>query len=221
MKTLIIVPAFNEAKTLPAVLRDLQSHQFRNILVVDDGSSDQTAKMSRGAVLLRHTINRGLGAALGTGFAYAQKNHYDAVVTFDADGQHQAADLPKLLEPIKSNRADVVIGCRQFNLANTPFDRLVYNLVSNLVTFVLYGTWSNDTLSGLRAFNKKALESIKIKTQRMEVSNEFFKEIKRNKLRLAEIPIDAVYSSANLKRSHQGGLAVVRIGLSMVLRLFR
>ena len=102
IKTLIIVPAFNEEKSLGGVIDDLKKFGYKNILVVNDGSKDDTEKIARGknVTVISHIMNRGLGAALGTGFAYAKKEKYDILVTFDADGQHKATDIESLISPI-------------------------------------------------------------------------------------------------------------------------
>ena len=89
------------------------------------------------------------------------------------------------------------------------------------MTFLMTGIWTTDSLSGLRAFNRKAIESVSIKTDRMEVSNEFFKEIGRNKLKLDEVPIKAIYTEYSLTNSKQGRFASIKIGLKLLLRLFR
>lgn len=225
MNTLIVIPAFNEEKSLAEVIKDLKTHGYKNILVVDDGSTDSTSKVAQknGAQVLRHIMNRGLGAALGTGFLYASENEIDALITFDGDGQHQASDLKNLLKPIELKTTDVVVGSRFKDLRNIPVSRKIANLLANFSTFALYGVWTTDSQSGLRAFNKKALGLINIKTERMEVSSEFFKEIHQHKLRYQEIPIKAIYTNYSLKNSKQGnvGLSSVKIGYKMMLRLFR
>ncbi|MDO8514949.1 MAG: glycosyltransferase family 2 protein, partial [bacterium] len=162
MKILIIIPAWNEQKTLPGVVSDLKKHGYKNIVVINDGSTDGTIGT------LNHVINRGLGAALGTGFEFARKNRTDIIVTFDADGQHKAEDIKNLIKPILDNKADVVVGSRMTEFRKLmPKSRLVITLLANLLTYLLYGFKSTDSQSGLRAFNKKALEKIKIKTDRM------------------------------------------------------
>lgn len=225
MKTLIVIPALNEAKRISAVIKDLKNHGYTKILVIDDGSEDKTGKIAakNGAVVVRHVMNRGLGAGLGTGFVYASGNDFDLLVTFDGDGQHQAGDLKKLTAPILAGKADVVIGSRAQDLAKMPAERKLANLIANLSTYFLYGVWTTDSQSGLRAFSKKAIQNIRIKTERMEVSSEFFKEIHRNKLSYSEIPIKAVYTDYSLSNSKQGNVLVssVKIGYKMMLRLFR
>lgn len=221
----MVVPAHNEEAKIAEVLADLNVYGYKDILVVDDGSSDRTGEIAKksGAKVVRHILNRGLGAALGTGFEFAKRHNFDCLITFDGDGQHKARDLAKLLRPIKSGGADVVIGSRFLGHGNTPTDRLIVNRLSNLVTFFLYRVWATDTLSGLRAFDRQAIEKITIKTDRMEVSNEFFMEIKRNNLKLTEVSIKPVYTTYSQKHSHNvmSVANLTSIGKGMFLRLFR
>lgn len=223
MKMLVIVPAFNEAQSIQAVLLDLRKHGYRNILVVDDGSTDATGGLAakEKVAVVRHFMNRGLGAALGTGFDYAKKAGADVVVTFDADGQHEARDIKKLLGPIRRGKADVVIGSRLLGRKNMPWDRKILNLLSNILTFLLFRVWTTDSQSGLRAFNKKATNLVDIRTERMEVSSEFFKEIRDNRLRFTEVPIRAIYTAYGLLSSKQENMAALKISLRLFLRLFR
>lgn len=221
MKILIVMPAHNEARMLKRVLSDVKKKGFKDILVVDDGSTDKTfqiAKQSR-AKVVRHVVNRGLGAGLGTGFEYARRHDYDILVTFDADGQHKSDDIPRLLAKQKANSLDVVIGSRLLGKKDMPLKIRFLNFASNLITFILYQVWTTDSLSGLRCFNKVAIEKIDIRTDRMEVSNEFFKEIRKNKLRFGEIPIQAVYTDYSKAHSHQ--VSAFNVGLKMIFRLFR
>jgi len=221
MKVLIVVPAFNEEKTLGKVIFDLREHGFKNILVIDDGSSDEThsvAKRKR-VLLVSHIVNRGLGAALGTGFSVAKEKRFEILVTFDADRQHRAEDLKRLIDPIMKGKADVVIGSRLKDLGYMPPVRRILNLLSNLMTLLYYGVWTTDSQSGLRAFGRRAIENMEIKTDRMEVSSEFFREIKRLGLRFTEVPIKAIYSDYSLKHSKQERLGLL-IPLRLLLRFF-
>ncbi len=95
MKTLVIIPAFNEAGKLLEVVKDLRKHGYNNILTIDDGSSDDTSLVAKKARVMsvRHILNRGLGSALGTGFEYARAEKSKILITFDADGQHQGKDI--------------------------------------------------------------------------------------------------------------------------------
>lgn len=225
MKTLIVIPAHNEEARIGDVIKDLKSHGFHEIFVVDDGSDDKTSQVAKkaGAIVVRHIMNRGLGAGLGTGFAFAKNGDYDSLVTFDGDGQHVASDLVRLLKPIKEGKADVVIGSRMLKPAGMPLGRLFVNFVSNIATLVLFRVWTTDTLSGLRAFNRKAIEAINLKTDRMEVSNEFFMEIRQKHLKFKEIPIKPVYTEYSESHSHNLVSLTQSIsnGKGMLLRVFR
>ncbi len=201
MRLVVVVPAYNEEKTVGQVVRALKPAADL-VLVVDDGSTDGTAAAARaaGAEIISHFLNRGLGAALGTGIAAAVLAGADIVVTFDADGQHRVADIPRLIEPIRSGRADAVLGCRTAERGRMPASRRLANWIGNALTFVLFGLWVRDSQSGLRAFSRRAAEELEIKTDRMEVSSEIVHEIKRHAWRLAEVPIVPVYTEYSLSK---------------------
>lgn len=209
IKLFIVVPAYNEHLLIGQMLDEIQA-TFTNkksgeIIVVDDGSHDKTGLIAahKGAVVIKHAINLGLGAALATGFQYALNNGCDYLITIDADKQHQAEDIWRLLDPLKANQADVVIGSRLLSKEKMPLLRKVINYLSNLFTFFLYGVWTSDSQSGLRGFNKKALQKIHLQSQRMEVSSEIIGEIKRHGLRLAEIPIRPIYTTYSLNKGQR------------------
>ena len=199
------MPAFNEANLIGKVIdtlpRRLNSFPV-DILVVDDGSKDQTAEIARAkkTTVLQHVINRGLGAVLGTAFRYAVKHNYDYVVTFDADGQHRTSDLPNLIRPLIEDKADIVIGSRMLKSSSMPNIRQAVNRLSNILTFLMFKIWTTDSQSGLRAFTGETLAKIQIRSERMEVSSEIFKEISRLHLRLVEVPIDAIYTKYSLAK---------------------
>ncbi len=226
-KLVVILPTFNEAPVIRGVVEDLRSFlsglkDFQSeIVVVDDGSWDKTYEIVTkilGITILRHPFNRGLGGAIGTGLAYAKLAKANLVVTFDADGQHSPTDIPKVLKPLVDNTADVVIGARSMKLM--PFDRKVMTLLSNLATLLLFGIYCSDSQSGFRAFNQTAIKKIELKTQRMEVSSEFFNEVRRHKLRLAEIPIKVIYTYYSRQKGQKNSNAL-NILLKLLLRLFR
>ena len=225
-KLLLILPAFNEAKVISRVLDGLKKELKKikglekEIVVVDDGSRDQTAKIAQDkkVTVLKHPINRGLGGALGTGIEYARREEADFVVSFDADGQHDPRDVKKILQPLLASQADIVIGQRR--IKEMPWDRKALTFLSSVATFVFFGIWSSDAQSGFRAFNKKALQKVKIKTQRMEVSSEFFGEIKKHGLRFKEVPIKVIYTSYSRQKGQKNTNAL-KILIKLILRLFR
>lgn len=227
MKRLIIVPAFNEASVIRHTLLSLKQElkkigQF-DILVVDDGSSDQTANIAEktDAIVVRHRLNRGLGGALGTGLTFAKRENYDLAVTFDADGQHNPADIIKAIKPIETEGADIVIGSRTLSAhSRTPAVRKIIIWGSNVITKLLFGIWTSDSQSGFRAFSQKAIRLLKIKTERMEVSSEVFAEAKRHHLKVIEVPITVIYTDYSLSKG-QGNLNAVNVLYKLLLRLAR
>jgi UDP-N-acetylglucosamine---dolichyl-phosphate N-acetylglucosaminyltransferase len=175
------------------------------IVVIDDGSSDGTpdAVLRCGdarVTLLRHDINRGAGAALATGIAYARAEGGTTLVTYDADGQHAPEDIEKVVLPIISGEAEFVAGSRLKNPAGMPWYRLIGNWGLNLFTWFFFGIWTTDSQSGLRALGPRALSGIQLQMDRMEVSSEFFKEIRRLKLRYSEVAIRAIFSEYSLAK---------------------
>jgi glycosyltransferase involved in cell wall biosynthesis len=213
MKTAIIVPAYNEERSISRVLRGLKKEGFGDIYVVDDGSRDRTYKIAseNDAHVLRHAVNRGLGGALGTGITAALSDGADIIVTFDADGQHDPRQVKRLISPIIRGDADVVIGSRLIKPRGMPLIRRIGNWGFNYITYFLFGVWTTDSQSGFRAFSRKAAARIKIQTNRMEVSSEIIKEIGRKRLRLKEIPIRAIYTDYSIKhgQTHLNGFRIL------------
>jgi len=201
MKVITVIPAFNEEKTIGKVLDDVKNY-CDNIIVVDDGSVDRTFEIAKqyGVKVIRHIINRGLGAALGTGIKVAFLDNADYIITFDADGQHRGEDIPRLVKTAEEGSFDVVIGSRLIDSKGMPLTRRLANWTGNFVTYFLFGIWVTDSQSGLRLFNRKSAEVLNLKSNRMEVSSEIIKEIKVNNLKFKEIPIKAIYTDYSLSK---------------------
>ncbi|NMC36422.1 glycosyltransferase family 2 protein [Candidatus Beckwithbacteria bacterium] len=224
----IILPAYNEAPVIVQVLNSLKKYcqtlkqYVIEIVVVNDGSKDQTAKLAQKSqvTVLSHILNRGLGAALATGLSYAKLHNFDIALTMDSDGQHDPRDIEKAIKPIVKNQADVVIGTRYHDLKKVPIDRQFIMHTGSLLTWLFFGVWTTDSQSGFRVFSKKALQIIRLKTQGMEVSSEFFAEIKRHNLKLKEVPIRVIYTKYSRAKG-QSNLNSVNVGLKLLLRLFR
>jgi len=197
MNVWIVMPAYNEERTIGGVLNAIKQEGYSKVIVVDDGSRDRTAKIahSKGAVVVSHPRNMGLGAALRTGLETARKRNADCVVTFDADGQHDSKAVRKLSEAL--NGADLAIGVRQHR--GIPLHKRVGNFGLNFITYLFSGVFT-DSQSGSRAFNRKALEKIKIKSNRYEVSSEIIIRAKRHGLRLRDVPVKCFYTEYSKAR---------------------
>lgn len=217
MKTVAIIPAYNEETTIADVLQRTRGF-VDEVIVVNDGSRDRTGDIARAqnVTVVEHVINRGLGAAIGTGFEAALARNADLAITLDADGQHDPDEIEKFVAAAKEG-ADVVIGSRMLTRKGMPWYRQVANILGNLVTFFLFGAWVTDSQSGFRAFNRHALKQIQIKTNRMEVSSELIAEAKRHKLKLVEVPIKAIYTDYSLSKG-QSFFVGIKTLLKLVLR---
>lgn len=218
----VFIAAWNEEKMIGAVIDDVYS-VIQNIIIVDDGSNDLTAHVAKQkqVTVLRHCINRGKGVAIRTATEYALKTGVDILIHFDADGQHHAHDIPKLIEPILQDKADVVLGSRFLlpESTNIPFWRKFMLKGAILFTWIFSGLKLSDTHNGLRAFNRKALEQIRITEDRFAYASEILNEIKRLSLRYVEVPVTITYSEYSLHKG-QSSWNAIRIAVRLFWRIF-
>lgn len=205
MKLSIIIPAFNESRTIGKVLQALAALQIPHIIieliVVDDGSTDGTDKeveklkqRIKNMQLIKHLKNKGKGTAVKTGIAHAQG---DYLLIQDADVEYDPKYIPILLEPVYQKKAQVVYGTRLNRLPNIfkeeskPLFLLHYfgNRMLSLLTSILYGQWITDMETGYKLFPKKALEKINIHAKGFEFEPEITAKILKNNYKIFEIPI--------------------------------
>lgn len=224
MRLLIGIPAYNEheaiGKVLQGIPRKIKGISRVDILVVDDGSIDNTGEKAAryNAKVVSHLINRGLGGALKTILRYANSNGYDFLVTIDADGQHNPSDIIRVVDRLLVNDVDVVVTSRWLKPTQGVWLRYFVNWLANILTYFLFGIWTSDSQSGFRGFTRKAFERINIQSDGMEVSSEFFKEIDKNKLRFTEVPIDAIYTEYS-KRKGQKLTNGFNVLMQLIVRL--
>jgi glycosyltransferase involved in cell wall biosynthesis len=193
---IVIIPAYNEAKKIFHITQIVKNLGYK-VVVVDDGSSDSTAQVAyrAGAVVLRHFVNRGYGAALQTGNLYALRNGYDVIIHFDGDGQHNAQEIKDMIAPIQSGNADVVIGSRFLsNHESLPIIRKVLIKFAVLFTWIFSSIKLTDAHNGFRAFSRRALVVIQCRQDGMSYASEVIDQIAEHKLKIVEVPVTIKYT---------------------------
>jgi len=222
MRTIAVIPAYNEALRIPDVVRAVLPF-VEGILAVDDGSSDQTAEAARtaGASVVRHRINRGQGAALKTGTVGALRMGADIIVHIDADGQHDPSMIPALIAPIANGEADVVFGSRFLGIAPTdmPKIRRVYFRLAKLFNTMFVGISKDitDPQSGARALSRRAAEMLDFRQDRAAHCSEILRLVTQSDLRWKEVPVHVRYSRETLKKG-QSFLEAFRILWHLIIR---
>ncbi len=192
----IVIPAYNEARRIGTVLKRVKREGYNDIIVVDDCSRDATGSIAKkaGAIVVRHVANRGQGAALRTGITEALKRKADIIVTFDADGQHDATEIIGLTTPIARGEADVVLGSRFLGRApGMPWYKWVGLKAGILVERVLLGVHLTDVHNGFRALSREAAKRIRITSDGMAHASEIVYWIRQNGLRATEVPVTIKY----------------------------
>lgn len=221
--TYIVIAAYNEEKSLPKVVKSLIKAGYNNIIAVDDGSADNTyiAGLQAGAIMLKHSVNRGQGAALKTGIDYALLAGAEIIVTFDADGQHRIEDLPSMILPVAKGYVDITLGSRFLRKTKVPLLRKILLKGSIMIIWIFYGIKMTDAHNGFRAMSRKAAKKIDITCDRMAHASEIVEEIHKKKLKYKEIPIKIIYTDETLKKGHGSYFGAVKILKDMISkRLF-
>jgi glycosyltransferase involved in cell wall biosynthesis len=198
MTVSLIIPAYNEAEHLSHLLNLIPS-VVSEVIVVDDGSTDETAQVAQnnGARLIQHRHNQGKGAAMISGI---QKAAGDVVVFMDADLQHHPEDIERLVKPLEEGAADLVIGVRTLGSRTVmPVQRRLTNFLGNLLVYLRIKTWISDTQSGFRAVRREYLEKMEFKSQRYEIEIEMLIWAYNLRMRIQEVPIKVKYGQ---EKSH-------------------
>ena len=225
MKTILIIPAFNEEKAIGDIIE--KSFQYvDDILVVDDGSRDNTYEIVKNtdALIIRHETNLGKGVALRDAFNYI--SGYDIVVTIDGDGQHDPSEIPKLIKPIKEAKADLVNGSRYLDGFDddTPAYRRVGQRVLDIATNITSGTSVTDSQSGFRAFKGDTIKYYRFRDTGFGIESEMLADASENNLKIIEVPITVRYDVENSSTkgpvTHGVGV-LIKIIIDKIIRTIR
>ena len=191
----VIVPAFNAGKTIGPLIKEIikQGFELENIIVVDDGSSDQTMEIvsNFGVTCLRHKENIGKGSALRHGFHVARERYIERVFTLDADGQHRVTEMGSFLQ--KKEEYDIIVGYRH-DIRNMPMLRRLVNRTTSLVVSLLSGTYLLDVQCGFRLIDLNVFRKFNLTTNNYQTESEMIVKAARSKNRIGSIPITTVYN---------------------------
>jgi len=189
-----VIPTYNEANTIADLVRNIRQ-QGLDVLVIDDGSCDDTSKIAQdnGAAVLRNVNNEGKGASLIKGFRYALTKDFDAVITMDGDGQHLPEEIPYFIRLATYSDSGIFIGNRMSKRRNMPFVRVLTNKFMSWL--ISYAAKQNipDTQCGFRLIKKYVLEKIKLQTSKYETESEIIIRASRLGFKIESVPIKSVY----------------------------
>jgi len=219
-KRLLAIPAFNEAVSIARVIESARP-RIGEILVVDDGSSDETAAvaMASGVTVVHHQTNRGKGGALKTAFAYAAENGFDWLFTIDGDGQHDPRDLDSFFPLLEDY--DLILGNRMQNTGDIPRLRLLANRASTRIVSALCGPTGRgitDSQTGFRAYRVDMLRTIVLTTHRYELESEILIKASRRGFRIGQCRIRTIYAGEG---SHYRNLKDSLRFLAMAVKALR
>ncbi len=198
----VSIPAYNEATIISRVIAEIKQAGYPNIVVVDDGSTDDTYQqaVTAGVIAVRHKLNRGKGAATKTGIEAAKQLGAGIIVTMDADGQHDPHNIPALISPLLEGKAAISLGIRQYNARVMPRYKITQNRVANFFTWLLYGIKVRDSQSGFRAYSREATQLIQTSADRYEFESEVVGRINAHRLPYVEVPITVRYTTYSMTK---------------------
>jgi glycosyltransferase involved in cell wall biosynthesis len=219
----IIIPAYNEETTINEIVVKLKRH-FKFILVVNDGSTDRTRSILEelDVILINHSINLGQGGAIKTGIDYILKyTNADAIITFDADGQHSIEDAINFSKNILKTEKEIIFGSRFLGYEkNIPFIKILLLRTAIFLTNLLFSTKLTDTHNGLKAIKRNALTKLDISIEGFAFETEIVMDVSKNKISYMELPTNIVYTDYS-KAKGQSIFNSIRIFEDVISKLFR
>ncbi len=196
----IIIPGYNEAGRIGNVVRSALAY-CTDIVVIDDGSKDSTADEAKqaGATVIVHEINKGKGTALNTGFQYAKNKGYEFLITMDADGQHDCADIPGFITAYKSGNYACIVGNRMANAQGMPLIRRLTNLFLSWLLSREMKQWVPDTQNGLRLFQCSVIPQVSTGAARFAAESEILLIMADNGVKIGSAPVKVIYRDEKSK----------------------
>lgn len=194
MNIFVVIPTYNEAKTIGYIVKNLNERGFR-VVAVDDGSRDHTIVEANryGAELIINSKNAGKGRCIRQGLEYALEKGCDAAITMDGDGQHDLREIDKFLQEYRRSGADIILGNRMKNPKNMPFIRRCTNIFMSFIISLISGRKIDDTQCGYRLLSRQAIDNMSLKATKYEIESEILLEAKRHNLRISAVDIDSIY----------------------------
>lgn len=196
-KTAVLIPAYNASDTIFQLIHRISTYlPQKDIIVVDDGSEDQTYEKAAGtdAVVLKHPRNKGKGEALKTGFNYAMEKGYNDVITLDADLQHDPAFIQNFVDQVRNRGSDIVLGTRAMNLKIMPFLNLLTNRLTSIIVSVFTGRIIKDTQSGYRLTKVKVFDSLDLRSKKYDLESEILLKAARKGFKIDSVWISTIYT---------------------------
>jgi glycosyltransferase involved in cell wall biosynthesis len=204
--TAVIIPAYNAGTSLRALLSGVQKHvPLRDVVLVDDGSTDETAGIAAeaGVVLLSHKVNLGKGAALRTAFRYVvESGLYDSAVTMDADLQHDPEDMPKFLAAWLGNQGDVILGSRRRLGSGMPIHRVLSNTITSALVSARTGVKIRDSQTGFRLLGREVMDTVRFEADGYVAETEILIRAAKMGFRISGVPIATIYGGAPSHMTH-------------------
>ncbi|MBP8016587.1 DUF2304 family protein [Candidatus Gracilibacteria bacterium] len=234
-KYIFLMRAYNEGKMIGEVIDNITQNGFSKILIVNDGSTDNTLNVvsqkkfkykKSNIIILSHLINRGGGAANKTGFEFLRKYgdllDVEWVITFDSDGQMEVKDTEIFIKTITKGKYDIILGSRFITggkAENIPFGRKLILFGSKIITFFFNGLWLSDPHNGFRFIKLELFKDLKIYSDHMAYASELLDEIKRLGVKYTEIPVNISYTDYSLKKGQKNSNAL-KIFLELIYKRF-
>ncbi len=195
MRTCVIIPTYNESKAIAGLIGQIRQSGLE-VIIIDDGSSDDTAKIAQasGATVLRNESNLGKGASLIKGYNYAIAQGFEAVISMDGDGQHSCDDIKAFIQKAQASQSAVIVGNRMGRAKNMPLVRFLTNrLVSKLISIMIKQNVP-DTQCGFRLLKKEALAKLNLSASKYEIDSEILIKAARLGFKIESVPIQTIYS---------------------------